>query len=152
ALLRRPDGAVLLDDDPAAVAMLAQRRRHRLPVAQAAADLGAQVRLRPEVLELDVLDPLVVAVEELGRAVADEVLGGVAAVEHGAQLLRVGFGQQPLGLPAMVVLGYWFLIQFFSGLGTLGTGRTTGVAWWAHIGGFLIGVLLLRIVRRRTVA
>jgi membrane associated rhomboid family serine protease len=52
-------------------------------------------------------------------------------------------------LPAMVVLGYWFLIQFFSGLGTLGTGRTTGVAWWAHIGGFLFGVLLLRIVRRR---
>ncbi len=54
-------------------------------------------------------------------------------------------------LPAMVVLGYWFLIQFFSGLATVGAGRTTGVAWWAHIGGFLFGVLFLRMVRRRVV-
>ncbi len=53
-------------------------------------------------------------------------------------------------LPAMVVLGYWFLIQFFSGLGTLGGEPTTGVAWWAHIGGFVFGVVLLRMMRRPT--
>lgn len=53
-------------------------------------------------------------------------------------------------LPAMVVLGYWFLIQFFSGLGTLGGDQTAGVAWWAHIGGFVFGMLLLRGVRRPT--
>lgn len=54
-------------------------------------------------------------------------------------------------LPAMVVLGYWFLIQFFQGLSTLSGEQTAGVAWWAHIGGFVFGVLLLRMVRHTRV-
>lgn len=45
-------------------------------------------------------------------------------------------------LPAVVVLGYWFLIQFLSGVGSLGLHTDTGVAFWAHIGGFLLGVLV----------
>jgi membrane associated rhomboid family serine protease len=45
-------------------------------------------------------------------------------------------------LPALLILGYWFLIQFLSGFLSLGEIDQTGVAWWAHIGGFLLGALL----------
>jgi len=39
-------------------------------------------------------------------------------------------------IPAIVLLGFWFLLQFFSGLGSLGpSSQTGGVAYWAHIGG-----------------
>ena len=47
-------------------------------------------------------------------------------------------------LPAYVVLGYWFLIQFASGWQVLLIAPSTegGVAWWAHVGGFVFGFLL----------
>jgi len=49
-------------------------------------------------------------------------------------------------IPAFVFLGFWFVLQFFSGtLSFLSPGAEGGVAWWAHIGGFLCGVLLLYI-------
>jgi membrane associated rhomboid family serine protease len=47
-------------------------------------------------------------------------------------------------LPAMLMLGYWFLIQFLSGVSSLGEANQEGVAWWAHIGGFLLGAALVR--------
>jgi rhomboid family protein len=46
-------------------------------------------------------------------------------------------------LPALIMLGYWFLIQFLSGLSTFGQINQGGVAWWAHIGGFSLGALLI---------
>jgi len=46
-----------------------------------------------------------------------------------------------VALPAMVVLGLWFVIQFFSGALSLGYSTGGGVAWWAHIGGFGFGYL-----------
>ncbi len=46
-------------------------------------------------------------------------------------------------LPAMLMLGYWFVIQFLSGLGALGSTDQGGMAWWAHVGGFLLGALLV---------
>lgn len=45
-------------------------------------------------------------------------------------------------VPAVVVLGVWFAMQFLSGISTLGTTVNGGVAVWAHIGGFLIGVAI----------
>jgi membrane associated rhomboid family serine protease len=56
---------------------------------------------------------------------------------------------QTAELPALVVLGMWFVIQFFNGLASLGTMETGGVAWWAHIGGFLAGLILIFLLRRR---
>ena len=54
-------------------------------------------------------------------------------------------------IPAYIFLGIWFLIQFFSG--ALALGRTDalsgGVAWWAHIGGFLVGMLLIKLMAPR---
>ena len=43
-------------------------------------------------------------------------------------------------LPALVVLGAWFVLQLFSGVGGLGTQVNGGVAYWAHVGGFLFGM------------
>ncbi|MBI2237486.1 MAG: rhomboid family intramembrane serine protease [Actinobacteria bacterium] len=42
-------------------------------------------------------------------------------------------------LPAVVVLGGWFVLQLFSGVGELGTNVNGGVAYWAHVGGFVAG-------------
>lgn len=49
-----------------------------------------------------------------------------------------------VNIPAMLYLGIWFITQFFSGVASLGQVAVGGVAWWAHIGGFLFGFLLVR--------
>jgi membrane associated rhomboid family serine protease len=49
-------------------------------------------------------------------------------------------------IPALLMLGYWFGIQFLSGLSTLGEANQGGVAWWAHIGGFLMGAVLVLLI------
>jgi len=52
-------------------------------------------------------------------------------------------------LPAVVVLGGWFLIQLLNGLASLSVVmQTGGVAWWAHIGGFVAGIVLVFLFRR----
>jgi membrane associated rhomboid family serine protease len=52
-----------------------------------------------------------------------------------------------VAMPAWVMLGYWFLIQFISGLASFG-GDVGGVAFWAHVGGFLAGVVLVKFFVR----
>jgi membrane associated rhomboid family serine protease len=44
-------------------------------------------------------------------------------------------------LPAIVVLGMWFILQIFNGVASIGEVATGGVAWFAHIGGFALGLL-----------
>ena len=58
---------------------------------------------------------------------------------------------QIIEIPAVIVLGLWFLMQFLSGAGSLAVADASsgGVAWWAHIGGFLVGMMLLAVFRRR---
>ncbi|HEY6951001.1 MAG TPA: rhomboid family intramembrane serine protease [Bacteroidota bacterium] len=53
-------------------------------------------------------------------------------------------------LPAILVLGLWFVLQLFSGLASLGqqTAEGGGVAWWAHIGGFAAGLVLIFPMRK----
>lgn len=48
-------------------------------------------------------------------------------------------------LPAYIILGLWFILQFFNGMLSLGyaTAGAGGIAWWAHIGGFIAGLLLV---------
>jgi membrane associated rhomboid family serine protease len=53
-------------------------------------------------------------------------------------------------IPALVFIGLWFLIQFTSGISSLNDPRAAslgGVAWWAHVGGFLAGMLLARAIK-----
>ncbi len=54
-------------------------------------------------------------------------------------------------IPAYLILLYWFVIQFFSGVGSMGHSHLSqgGVAWFAHIGGFLAGVALILVMRTR---
>ena len=56
-------------------------------------------------------------------------------------------------LPAWVFLGYWFVLQFLSGAQTIGqTGQETGgVAVWAHVGGFVAGLILIKLLPQRAV-
>ena len=48
-------------------------------------------------------------------------------------------------VPAQFVLGLWFLMQLSGGLGSLGFDTTGGIAWFAHIGGFIVGISALKI-------
>jgi membrane associated rhomboid family serine protease len=63
-------------------------------------------------------------------------------------VVPIFFFLQIIELPAVVVLGFWICIQFFSGAVSL-TASTSGggVAWWAHIGGFVSGIMLFYIIR-----
>jgi membrane associated rhomboid family serine protease len=53
-----------------------------------------------------------------------------------------------LDIPAAFLLLYWFAIQFFSGVGTVGADAASngGVAWFAHVGGFIAGMLLVMLM------
>jgi membrane associated rhomboid family serine protease len=50
-------------------------------------------------------------------------------------------------IPALFYLGFWFLIQLTNGLGTIGLNTTGGVAWFAHIGGFVTGIGALYLMK-----
>lgn len=56
---------------------------------------------------------------------------------------------QVLSLPAPVFLGIWFLIQFYQGALAATSAAATGVAWWAHIGGFAVGFIVTRLLGKR---
>jgi len=52
-------------------------------------------------------------------------------------------------IPAMVFLLFWFATQLFSGFLSLGGASGSGIAWWAHIGGFVFGLLSVFLFARR---
>jgi len=69
-------------------------------------------------------------------------------------LLIIGFFIKFVHIPALIVLGFWIVVQLLNGFITfsaqsLGRGESGGVAWFAHIGGFLAGMLLLFLFRPR---
>jgi membrane associated rhomboid family serine protease len=57
-------------------------------------------------------------------------------------LVVLGFFITRIAVPAYLMLGYWFLLQLLGGLPSLGN-EEGGVAFWAHVGGFVAGVLLI---------
>ena len=76
------------------------------------------------------------------------VMGAYMLLHPRARILTLVF-IFPFPVPAVIFLGLWYVIQFVSGLNALGGGASGGVAWWAHIGGFLLGMLLTALARRR---
>ncbi|MFO7727112.1 MAG: rhomboid family intramembrane serine protease [Desulfonatronovibrio sp.] len=52
-------------------------------------------------------------------------------------------------VPALIFLGVWFVFQIVSALGMNMFGTGSGVAWWAHAGGFIIGMVILRLFRSK---
>ncbi len=66
---------------------------------------------------------------------------------HVHMMVMLGFYVSRVAMPAMVMLGYWFLLQLFGGFVSLG-GSGGGVAFWAHVGGFAAGALLVLLFRK----
>jgi len=65
-------------------------------------------------------------------------------------LIPLIFIYTTIQLPAIVVLVGWFLVQFLNGLASLNVlVQTGGVAWWAHIGGFVAGMALMPLFRQK---
>ena len=80
------------------------------------------------------------------------VLGAYLVLYPRARVLTlIAFGLyiRTVEVPAMFVLGFWFVLQFLNAL--LSSGAGGGVAWFAHIGGFIAGILLIGIFKRRDV-
>jgi len=86
------------------------------------------------------------------------VLGAYLLLFPRANVLTVivfGFFVRVVRIPAVFLLGFWFLVQFLSGLATWGApvprGEAAGgeIAWFAHLGGFLAGMALLFVLRPR---
>jgi rhomboid family protein len=91
----------------------------------------------------------------LGSHVPNLGASGAIAGVLGAYILlfpqgrvRVLQGQQVIQVPALVVIGFWIVLQLFSGIGSVASSaQTGGVAYLAHIGGFLTGVGLTFVLR-----
>jgi membrane associated rhomboid family serine protease len=64
-------------------------------------------------------------------------------------LVPILFFLTTMEIPASVILVYWFVVQFFSGVGSIGYSHLSqgGVAWFAHIGGFVAGLALVFAMR-----
>jgi membrane associated rhomboid family serine protease len=65
-------------------------------------------------------------------------------------LIPIGFIPIPITLPAWIMIGVWFLIQFFDGVVTLSNTASQasgGIAYWAHVGGFATGAVLIWVFR-----
>jgi membrane associated rhomboid family serine protease len=63
-------------------------------------------------------------------------------------LFIFGFYVTTIAVPALWMLGYWFLVQMLGGLGSIGA-QGGGVAFWAHVGGFVAGAVLIWLFRDR---
>lgn len=73
------------------------------------------------------------------------VLGAYLVLYPSAKVetfIPLGFFMRLAVLPASIVLGLWFVLQLFNGVMTLGAADVGGVAFWAHIGGFVAGVIM----------
>ena len=83
------------------------------------------------------------------------VLGGYLILHPTAmvQVIILPLFFFPFFVPAVLLIGFWFVSQLFAGFAELGQAATgSGVAWWAHVGGFIAGAVLLLIVGRRPLA
>jgi len=77
------------------------------------------------------------------------VMGAYLILYPGARILTlipIFFFPYFVEIPAFFFLGLWFLFQFLSAAGTHGQG--SGIAWWAHVGGFLCGIIMVKLLLR----
>lgn len=62
-------------------------------------------------------------------------------------LIPIVYIMQIVVLPAPLFLGFWFVLQFFQGVMSIGSTESGGVAWWAHIGGFALGMAAVGVLK-----
>jgi len=66
-------------------------------------------------------------------------------------IIFLGFFVQVVRIPALIVIGFWAIIQFVSGLLSHGQMNQGGIAWFAHMGGFIAGLFTIKLwLPRRT--
>jgi membrane associated rhomboid family serine protease len=119
---------------------------------------------RPRFLVFYVLTGLAAALAQVAANPASEVpmVGASGAISGvmGAYLVLfprvrvytmvpLGFFLQSMALPAWMMLIYWVFLQFAGGLTSVVSEQTGGVAFWAHLGGFVAGVVLVKLFERR---
>jgi membrane associated rhomboid family serine protease len=63
-------------------------------------------------------------------------------------LVPLGFFITSIALPAWLMLVYWAVLQFFGGLTSIVSEQAGGVAFWAHLGGFVAGLVLIKLFER----
>jgi membrane associated rhomboid family serine protease len=63
-------------------------------------------------------------------------------------MVPLGFFLTSIALPAWVMLIYWMLLQLLGGFTRIGGGEGGGVAFWAHVGGFVAGAVLIKAFER----
>ena len=68
-----------------------------------------------------------------------------------ASLVPIIFIFTIIEIPAALFLLFWFVLQLFSGWSTLQGSNGSGIAWWAHVGGFIFGMLTVNLVAQRRV-
>ena len=86
-------------------------------------------------------------VPNLGASGAIAGVLGAYIVLFPRHQVRVLQGQQVIPVPALMVIGLWIVLQFFSGIGSIASSAQGGVAYMAHIGGFLAGLVLTFLFR-----
>ncbi|HUI30679.1 MAG TPA: rhomboid family intramembrane serine protease [Candidatus Acidoferrales bacterium] len=64
-------------------------------------------------------------------------------------LLPIFFFFDIIDISAFLFIGFWFFMQFVSGLQAIGLDTSGGIAWWAHIGGFVAGILMVPVLKKR---
>jgi len=80
------------------------------------------------------------------------VLGGYLLLYPTATVLTLiplGFFIRIIRLPALIVLGFWIVLQLLNGLFGLAARGGGGIAWFAHIGGFFAGLVLVKLFQKR---
>ncbi len=80
------------------------------------------------------------------------VLGAYLVLYPNSKVLTIiplGFFLRMTMVPAAIVLGLWFVLQLFSGVLSMGGPDVGGVAFWAHIGGFVAGVILAKLFSKK---
>jgi membrane associated rhomboid family serine protease len=87
-----------------------------------------------------------VAAQPTSAAPAVGASGAIAGIIAANLVLVIHRATGP-SRPALVLLVVWLLTQLFSGVASITT--TTGIAWWAHIGGFASGLVLTRVLRKQ---
>ena len=109
---------------------------------------GIVAALAQVVIDPTSTNPLVGASGAIAAA-----LGAYIVLFPGARILSLvflGFFYQLLEVPALVILGFWFVLQLISGVASLGAQTAEGgVAFFAHIGGFALGLVVGVLVRAR---
>ena len=99
------------------------------------------------------------SIPSIGASGAISAVMGAYIVMFPGSRIRTLFFITILQIPAIIFLGLWFAQQLVAGIGSLGPmdAQTSGVAWWAHIGGFVVGLIYgfanrhkMRYVSRKT--